>query len=334
MRQSHIDAIYKKIVGDDELTYNDRIIKHFYEQITEHDPDVTIKNGNHIYPNLLLRIMTTTMTRPKDGMLSKCEKLTKRVIEFQLKSQENSVGNSMKILYDDYLESVSSRITQNHIIHNLVDAHTVLNELVSKLPKIDSINLKETPLEDVYGKCKYVWSDMKTKLYWNRNTAIIEHNGIYTLVPKTYILMIHNKISDLLSVLLLSASYHESLYEEDMVAATLEFTKLMAKLASKLQKKFFQIAKVLEGLVIGEILCRVEGRSNRKFLKSIVDGLEEEIDWYYDNSDLSVLLQTKSLPCIIYELLGCLSKLFGHPFVWNLVQNNYMIGVLNLGILV
>lgn len=78
------------------------------------------------------------------------------------------------------------------------------------------------------------------------------------LLPRPYILLIHNKLCDILSVLFYSKMSDNNAMQEKGYKNTVEFLHHWAELSIQYGNKFFNIAKTLEALCIGEILIKVE----------------------------------------------------------------------------
>lgn len=124
--------------------------------------------------------------------------------------------------------------------------------------------------------------------------------------------MIHNKLCDLLSVLVLAAVTPHRIYERDIYPITVRCIKERTRLAIVHKKNFFKIAKCMEPIAIGETLRRIEGRGNSQFLKTVVSGMSEDRIFEYEGSRYQDIMREASIP-ITHEL-ACLSKLMGHPF--------------------
>lgn len=133
-------------------------------------------------------------------------------------------------------------------------------------------------------------------------------------MPRPYILLIHNKMCDFLSVLFLSK------FQEDLANTigsyydlTIDFVYEVAKLCTIYGSKFFNISKSLEGLCVAETLLDVEKWNIDDFWKVLIQDLFENKHFDYPGSKLRFLLTAVDIP--MRHELSCLSKLIGHPLV-------------------
>lgn len=129
--------------------------------------------------------------------------------------------------------------------------------------------------------------ELSLKIAWSRNSALLQYHDKVYLLPQSFLLLIHNKLCDLLSVWVLAACTPATIYNvDDTCEYVRDFVQECCRLAIRYDQQFFSISKVLEGLVIGESLVELEGRSNRQFLRTLSDTLLEDIGFNYDDSML------------------------------------------------
>jgi hypothetical protein len=132
-------------------------------------------------------------------------------------------------------------------------------------------------------------------------------------MPNEYILLIHNKLSDLISVLLL-AQYQENVCHPNGTMKIVEdYVQELTRLSIKYKDKFANISGNLEGIIVAEILLLSEEWVNDSLLNEINLDLISSINYNYRNSKLRTIILQAPIP--LMNELGCLSKLLGHPFV-------------------
>lgn len=152
-----------------------------------------------------------------------------------------------------------------------------------------------------------------TTFYWSESLLYIHINGQWFRQPRSVLLMYHNKICDLISVLLY-ASYSEDVDQPiGSFDATITFILEMAKLLIKYKNDAFHIFKVLEGLVTAETLITIEKWPNTEFLNNLITDLHKKTSFDYDKSSLKQIIIEADVP--FRHNLGCLSKILGHPLV-------------------
>lgn len=157
----------------------------------------------------------------------------------------------------------------------------------------------------------YDWRKLGIIFLRSRNSALIKCGKFWYLTPRSYLLLIHNKIADMLSVLVLAAVTPDVIYARPCLQITELFIKEWCWLAQDMGDKLFSLSKVLEALVIGETLIKIEGQGNRGFLNSVIEGLTES-NIPYVGSKLQTILQESSV--LLMHELACLSKIMGHPY--------------------
>lgn len=162
---------------------------------------------------------------------------------------------------------------------------------------------------------KSFWSheDIPFSCVWSNDLAVIKYENEYYLVPQPYLIMIHNKVCDIFSVLVYSECVDGATYEEGCADLTVKFILEWCQMAIKLKDKFFHVAKALEAIVTAMTLQEIDGWNNREFLEAVLEDLNQEIGVDLSSTQLYYLLEEAS-PSFRHEL-GCLSKIMGHPMV-------------------
>lgn len=148
---------------------------------------------------------------------------------------------------------------------------------------------------------------------WSHNIAFYIFNRKKYITPQPYILMIHNKLADLMSVLKYAHAAAGTCYPRTAFDQTLQFIEEIVGLALEYKENFFTLIKSLEAFVTGEILIQIDSWDNYTFLRSVSQDLSDKVGFEYRGSALQQLIKRCEIP-LRYEI-GCLSKILGHPFV-------------------
>nr|WNM95034.1 MAG: RNA-dependent RNA polymerase [Diaporthe gulyae chuvirus 1] len=133
------------------------------------------------------------------------------------------------------------------------------------------------------------------------------------VLPKAYLLLIHNKLCDLISVTITAEIQCCNIYSEVERDLYYSFIKEGFRLNRRYKSKVFTIWKSLEGLVQAEQILDADSLRESFYLTNMVISLEDETGFDYSSSELREILRSCSPP--FRNELGCLSKIFGHPYV-------------------
>jgi hypothetical protein len=234
---------------------------------------------------------------------------------------QNELPNMERAKTDFY--SYLSSHSCPRLLHNLLVTSLNLMDIIetSKLVHLKSINAKHS--QEVQNE--YITTNLRTNsakinhlpytFVWSKNMLYIVDPGHSRrfILPRVYLLQLHNKFCDIISVLLLAMYGQGNIYQTDSLSVTMEFISELARMSVKFKNTYYSIAKCLESFVYGELLIRREQWENSDFLFSIVSSLEEETKFSYYSSNLRSIIN-KADDALLYEL-GCLSKIMGHPFV-------------------
>lgn len=226
-------------------------------------------------------------------------------------------------------------------ISNLLEVSKEFSVIIENMNKIVGLNRSLTDDQKLTQSLKMNFNKTMEKslgltLSWSQRLCCVTVDGKTYLAPKTYILMIHNKLCDIISILLL-ASFERHYEDGAAYEATLKMIEELASLIIIHKNKYFEISKVLESLVIGEILIKAEKWLNDSFLQQVVEELDAATNFRYDTSRLKQILVGEG-PAIMNEL-GCLSKVMGHPMVdmekgskriWEKANETYEVSLIRL----
>nr|WFD55778.1 MAG: L protein [Changping Tick Virus 3] len=272
--------------------------------------------NEHIYPKIIREALNmTTVCRDVPDTL-RAINISGLVLECQLHWINQGLTPDTQVPAIPYRQYVTSRWRSCTTLMTLLSLKNDLDDLIARIARSSLRKKPDEELDDWKARLaeRAWWKNDRLQLRcaWSRHSAVIEYAGKCYFVPRSYLLLVHNKLCDTISILMYSAACPVSIYGCDPLEFVVPFLKELANLGDRYQQKFFTLTKVLEGIVIGETLFREEGDANSAFLTHITNGLEESIRYTYNGSSLQYLLQT--VPVSLMHELGCLSKVMGHPF--------------------
>lgn len=157
------------------------------------------------------------------------------------------------------------------------------------------------------------FEDIPFSFVMGDGVCMISINDKVFLCPSSYLLLIHNKVCDLVSVLLFASFGQGNLLPLEAYQTTINFMRCLIRLSIKYKEKFYDISKSLESFCVAESIIEHEEWQNREFLNVTSSDLYEATKFDYMSSDLRSLLLDADTP--FRHELCCLSKLLGHPYV-------------------
>lgn len=313
LRSSHAPSIVNKLKDNENTTSDILIVREHLKKIGKAPDDLGM--NRNIYPAILTKILDYRSNARKFG-LERVLHLMAKSYAIQMTSIMAGAQRATRGNVDGYMEDVSYMMNSSREISSLLYGFTVMTRIIDKAARSDTNYAKTSTPRRVLSKIvfqnQYQWRKLGIGFYWARNTCIITIDDDIYVLPRSYMLLIHNKISDLISVLVLSCTYPDSVYGRNCHSQVVDFIRAFKQVASEYGDSFFDISKVLEGLVIGETLIKVEGAQNSSFLQSIAESLLEGVGFDYMTSHLRETIVSCSVP-LMHEI-ACLSKMMGHPF--------------------
>lgn len=315
MRQSQVDKFLLRVSNPDSMTIEDRVLFSM-----EMFPDDTRKL--QIRPSLHARFLNNILSmRPYNTAIrnqtTRINRLVKQNLQIQMSRMISTINipswrqHREKQLHR-YLDELSYPIEIENLIHTANQLSDVINRLNDSydpsLRKLDP----ESYVRDMIKINRANIMGM-LELRWNRDFCLFKLEAEIFLLPRVYILMIHNKICDLISILILCISTKGKSLDPDIFRIVLSLVQCMSNLILKYENDYFSISKVIEGLCYAETLVRVETWKNIEFLNEISKELQEEVGFCYEGSALQSILTSVDDPT--RHELACLSKILGHPLV-------------------
>nr|UVF62174.1 MAG: RNA-dependent RNA polymerase [Bat faecal associated chuvirus 1] len=318
LRQTTLDCFKERLIYN-KCTLDDKLILMHYSKFEIE----LFKYENIVYPLILQKLLNKSLNGTILGNI-KSRNTYNRRYEARCDIFRHSI-NSLLIKYElpnksKILAGMHKFLEENNesiFVQNLLCILKEMNKLVeitNRMHKYSTRNMEEDDyLHRVCRINKYDCPFGLANYKWSSRLLSIDINNDTYIMPRHYLLLIHNKLSDLTSLLVFSRSCAQSIFPSDMENLLIEFIQIIIKLALKYKNKVFTIMKTLESIVIAENLADIESWPNSEFLENTVNDLKQDIGFDYYNSELEQFLHYQ-IP-IVRQEFGCLSKLIGHPLV-------------------
>ncbi|APG78818.1 RNA-dependent RNA polymerase [Wenling chuvirus-like virus 1] len=274
--------------------------------------------NRNIWPHLYkeaVEYIRRTPTRPL--LAAQLAQAARKCLEIQLEWNNHKNDTAFKGPIPDFATDMEAMYRNHPTMRMMTSVLPRLDDLVNRIPvsnKPKPYNLDwDTHQQALAPQC---WMELKPlgcRVAWSGRSCAILYKGVAHILPRDYLLMIHNKLADIISISLLAISTPDEVYDgENLLDRTTEMFWELAKLAVQYKGKYFRIMKVLESLVIAETLVKEEGRKNDVFLRTVTEDLETDTGYDYQNSRLKDILLEVCTP--LQHEFACLSKVMGHPF--------------------
>lgn len=267
------------------------------------------------FPGMLARMLQPRYFKSKANWLKRAERLAMKNIELQLSYMMSQVEPPLRA----NIKTAEMRGSDLPHPPELIQLSLFLPQLDELVTSLGASNVRYGDIPESQkisqhkARCKFRIPELDCVILWNNRVAIIKSEDVWYLVPRSYLLMIHNKTFDVFSVLSLVHKMNDTVLEASAYVTTVAFIKVLISLARKHNQEFFHISKILEGLVTSMTLMQVDGRDNHEFYTSLLNGLLDDHKINLDGSELLLLLEDASIA--LRHELGCLSKILGHPYV-------------------
>nr|WAS28211.1 MAG: polymerase [Wuhan tick virus 2] len=316
LRLSQAEVVYAKLTSDN-IDIDEKVLLRACRHAGIPRDIKSWRVNYHAFPEIYLSCISLPIASRADNHMMTVINVMSLVAECQIGWNFNCMKSSLQVSLSSYIQQMRDRVHSTHSIHKLVAVKKLLDDLVKKIPVVDGPRQREETQDDYIArvaKLSFFHSpQLGLSVAWSRRSCVIRTASGLTLLPRSYILLVHNKMMDILSVLVYAALCPPHIYSLDLLSITEKFVFEWMTLAQQFQQKFFDISKVWEGICIGESLYEVEGEGNREFLRTINSGLYEKTGFLYEGSHLRQLC--RSAPLAVKHELSCLSKIAGHPFV-------------------
>nr|UVF58767.1 MAG: L protein [Salarius guttatus piscichuvirus] len=222
--------------------------------------------------------------------------------------------DSNEKLYEKYGEWDKHVSEVPILIRNLIYLENELGVIVEQagalVHKLRS-RQQRADIHPLKGTTTYTCKLLDLRVCWTKTVTYIVYKGEGWLMPANYLLLLHNKICDALSALMLIHSSEGVCYERKAFDISVDLLCEICTLAV-CRDDYFEIAKALEGLIIAETLMTEEAWYNPTLRNSIAYELSKT-GYQYEASNLQHILQEASTP-LRHELAGFI-KIPGHPII-------------------
>nr|QXV86378.1 polymerase [Chuviridae sp.] len=320
IRRSQVEGFQKRL-HEGRSTLDDQILLEGIRQLG-HDA-TTLRIDDAVYARYLQKVLTSNVIvrrlSPKDHHhVNRIWEAIKLNIQCQVQYMcSNSYLKTTQSLTKELQEFLDAKAPDNLLC--LLMTHCVrLSSMIERIGLIQGIRQSGKSTEAYIKECNTVnkWKDegIGLSLVWSNRLCIIQLSGDRCyLMPRPYLLMIHNKLCDLMSVLVCGKSMEGVSVNDDFYDKIVLLVKELCRLNIKMQSNYFTLVKSLESLVVAEALRKVDSWDNKEFYDSLTDELYNSIGYCYEGSTLQDIIQSVDIPS--QHELGCLSKIVGHPLI-------------------
>nr|QPB73971.1 RdRp [Hymenopteran chu-related virus OKIAV147] len=318
LRKSTIDC-FKERLRSGCTTLDDRMITfhHSKDHLLDMEPDPSA------YAQILGTIISVTdqgLTLGEYKELKKFDDISDCVNKLMLIQMRSLLRNYHLPNKDEVIGKFilqERKLDMPRIVKNLLIVLESLTKVIEKSNVMyESLSKESTDEEKVAAACRTNrYSDPHDiyKMTWSSKMLVLNVQGTNYLLPRQYMLLIHNKIADIVSILLLHQTLSGNVFPANALERAYKFVKCLQKLCVKWKNEYFKIAKCLESLVIAETIAEIEDWDNTEFVDNISKELRQDPGFSYAGSELRRLLKSSSIA--YRNELGCFSKIMGHPLV-------------------
>ena len=152
-------------------------------------------------------------------------------------------------------------------------------------------------------------------MFWIFNILLVY---IYNeVLPRIYLLLIHNKLHDLLSASIVSFFLDTNTNTKNFTNVFFQFISHLANVYIIDELAYFDLVKSLEGLAMASAIKKTERWENNNYwnnmIKSLFGTVEKPLN--VPKSYYEILSLFENLPIPAMSELSCLGKLLGHPIM-------------------
>lgn len=229
-----------------------------------------------------------------------------------------SPGSATSALADAVQDHLSEHVKPTAPLCILAELSHALRDPIEKFGAINAVTkTRGMNDDDKILQCQHQnsWKHphLDFAMRWSARLAIITVNNVDTVCPRSYILLLQNKLSDIVSVLLYAQTASGASLEPEAYDITYRFLQCLISMATKYGTAYFTIAKTLEAFVAAQTLSDSDTWKNDAFFNALDDACYEDTKFRYRDSRLHTIFCSASVS--LQHELGCLGKLTGHPYV-------------------
>lgn len=285
-------------------------------------PNVTYHTGSTLNAAILNKILSIDTYEEifhthGSPVTSNLYDLAKQNITIQLDYMHSRNYTPTKTNLFSSLVQWGRQMKPDHHIDQLMQYQKALGIIIEQLNAIHSPTvqaLSAKPKLEASLKVNHATvSELRLSFTWSSKLCLIVFDSERYLLPRDYILLLHNKACDLISVLLLAQGTQGVSMDPNALEITKQFIMTLCQLNEEHKDNFYHIARCLESLCIAETLIQCDDWVNNEFLHVLSNNLQKDIGFSYIGSALRRIYLTVSIP--FRHELACLSKICGHPMV-------------------
>lgn len=242
-------------------------------------------------------------------------------LELTVMTQVKYMNHSSLIGFEQQVESDLRRRMRSlefpSLVLNMLELYRCMDMLVTKSNVMYDPEYKKLPAAERIRQLKRVTSfaipEIDSMFIWSHKLVLIRMGERIWLLPKSYILLIHNKFCDFLSVAFLALFTSGAQYPRNMYQITVRFLVALAELFVNYGKDAYGILKMLESYCVAECILELDAWVNDEFLRALQREGVRSYGFDYKTSALRQLIRQANIP--VRHELSCLSKMMGHPLV-------------------
>lgn len=310
---------FRKRATGDTPTEMDLIIHKFY-------PECRVKTPSYKEDNsFIARIVLDLLTRPEQLKPSLFRRKTQVTIQeavnqlvsiqYHYAGYQNHLPNKPRL--NEQLKAYVTHTIPHESIRSLIELAQWVSDTMDKVCYLKKKRNPELSDEDYMAHLEKLMrhkrEDIGLTITVSLDIMIVEYQNYKWIASAVCLPLLHNKLSDLISILLLTSYSSASYNPSNATTLTIDLISELCYLYMEYGMLYFSIAKALETFATAETLVEIEEWSNKEFLQASSKDLFEETGFCYESSNIRSIFRQCS-PEFRNEL-GCLSKILGYPYV-------------------
>jgi hypothetical protein len=242
IRASTAEQFFSRLEGD-RLNANDRLLTES-PHVKHLDEVVKIPT---LYPKLISDVLRfSTAEKTYDHKHAKTYHRISEIVPQIITHQWDYINSQNELSTTPLLTRRRQRFFQERtlpsLIINLYYLSDAFQEVVSHMAAIDDPKYKKLSEATREKECLLnnhsTIDSIDMALTWSRNLVYIKYQTTRYLLPKPYVLMMQNKINDLISVLIYALYSSGVNLEKDAYMKTVDFVRQLADLGRIYKNKF------------------------------------------------------------------------------------------------
>ena len=295
-----------------------------------------IKNARRdtqLYPMILSKLFSPSkdfrIPRKGSSMIKRIKSIAKKTILINVHFNKhisetinpNILNETTKICQNIDEDERLQRIIMAVIEFDRITDHLALSNKRIVLPKVDLNNEEEREkrrhciITEKIKRNFMICSFLRVECYWNSSVSVFRFNNEIWVLPRIYLLLIHNKLHDLLSSSIVSHFLDTNTNVNNFTNLFYLFINHLIDIYITDEMAFFDIAKSLEGLAMANAIKKTEKWDNDTYWNNMVMSLFGSVEKPLNvpKSYYEILSMFETLPIPAMSELSCLGKILGHP---------------------